>query len=312
MSETTVKVEVGQVWKDLDRRAKNRTITVAKMIDGGERVEAVITDGEGNSGKTIRLQVSRLNPKGHWRLLKNTDGSVPESGLDDDFENINEREASQMNQLVLFGTQEFVVDSVGLSKHGTMTIAGAEKTRDVLLKVHSAHQLWLGDLENAVNAAFGEEAAQVIDYEAYAKYGVSESTRKNWAWVASRVCDANRRIAQSWSHMQAVAALSTAVQRKFLEESRAEDWSVSTLKKEIASKTENSKSKLHFLLVVDCGTQARQKKMAEELEAEGLTVTLKEVTKREAKAKKAKKPKKEVTAKSKGKGKMSANRRKPG
>lgn len=302
-------VKVGQVWKDLDRRANNRTIEIHTFIDGGERVEAVITDGEGNTGKTIRLKVDRLNAKGHWRLLKEADGTVPESGLDDAFEDVNEREGDQMNQLVLFGTQEFVVDSVGLSKHGQISIAGAERTLGVLLRVHGGSQLWLGDLENIVEATFGEEAPQVIDHETYAKHGISESTRKNWAWVAKRVCDANRRIAQSWSHMQAVAALSESVQRKFLEESRAEDWSVSTLKKEIASKTENSKSKLHFMLLVDCGTQAKQQKMATSLEEEGYTVTMKEVTKRESKPKK---PKKEITAKSKGKGKMSANRRKPG
>lgn len=305
MSEQTV--EVGQVWKDLDRRANNRTVTIEKMIDEGERVEAVITDGEGNSGKTIRLQVRRLNPRGHWRLLKNADGTVPDSGFDDDVEERNEREAHPMNQLVLFGSQEFVVDSVGLSKNGDITIAGAERARDVGLTIYGGVQLWMGDLENLVEAKFGEEAAQVIDHEAYAKHGVSESTRKNWAWVAKRVPDANRRIAQSWSHMQAVAALPTAVQRKFLEESRAEDWSVSTLKKEIASKTENSKSKLHYIVTVDAQTEAKQGKIIAQLESEGFQCTAKTVIKRERKAPKEKKA---VTAKRSKTPKINQRRRK--
>lgn len=303
-------VEIGQVWKDLDRRANNRTVTIGSIIDDGDRCEAVIMDGQGNSGKTIRLKTSRLNAKGHWRLLKHADGTLPEEALDDAFEAVNDREADTMNQLVLFGTQEFMVDSIGLSKHGAMTIAGAERARDVLLKIHSAVPLWLGDLGNLVEANFGEEASQVLDAEAYGQYGISESTKKTYEWVAKRVPDENRRVAQSFGHMQAVAALRPDQQRKFLEESRANDWSVAKMKVEIASRTEDGKSKLRFLLIVDCGTEAKQTKLADELEMQGFKTTKRQSVKRDAKPKKEKK-RKEVTAKKRGPKKMSANRRVP-
>lgn len=304
-------VEVGQVWKDLDRRAKNRTITVQAIIDDGARVEAVITDGEGNTGRTIRIQVSRLNPKGHWRLLKQADGSVPETGLDDAFAAVNDREGDQLNQLVLFGNQEFIVDSVGLSKHGTLTMAGSAGALEKLLKIHSATPMWIGDMANAIKGAFGEEAHDILDHSLFERYGLSESTMKTYEWVASRVPDENRRVAQSFGHMQAVAALRPDQQRKFLEESREGDWAVSKLKVEIALRTEDGKTKLRFMLIVDAGTEAKQQKLAVDLETQGFGVTQRTGKKRDAKPKKVKKAKKEVTAKSKGKGKMSANRRRP-
>lgn len=302
-------VEVGQVWKDLDRRSNNRTIEILAKIDGGDRVEALVRDGEGNSGKTIRVKVDRLNAKGHWKLLKDVDGVVTEAGLDEAFAAINDREGDQLNQLVLFGTPEFIVDSVGLSKHGAITLAGAHQTLEVLLKIHSAIPLWIGDAVRQIEGALGEDAHQVLDHEMFEKHGISESTKKTYEWVAGRVADAERRIAQSFGHMQAVAALRPDQQRKFLEESRAEDWSVSKLKVQIASKTEEGRSKLRFFLLIDAGSEAKRDKLAERMEADGYKVVKKDIVKRAAKPKKEKKA---VTAKSKGKGKMSANRRKPG
>jgi hypothetical protein len=305
-------VAIGQVWKDLDRRANNRTIEVMAVIDDGDRVEGLVRDGFGNAGKTIRVRADRLNAKGHWRLLKQADGTVPETGLDDAFADVNDREGDALNQLVLFGTPEFIVDSVGLSKHGAITVTGGERVRNVLLKIYSGLNYWIGDHVRAIEGAFGEEASQVIDHQAYESAGISESTLKNMKWVAERVPDENRRIAPSWSHAQAVAALRPDQQRKFLEQARAEDWSVPKLKTQIAMSTEEGKSRLVYLLIVDCATEAKLEKLAGDLEREGWKIVKKDVkTKRAAKPKKEKKVK-AVTAKKKGKGKMSANRRRPG
>ncbi len=109
-----------------------------------------------------------------------------------------------------------------------------------------------------------------------------------------------------------MAALRPDQQRKFLEESRSEDWSVAKLKVEIALRTEDGKTKLRFMLIVDAGTETRQGKLAAELEAQGFQVTQRTGKKRDSKPKKPKKLKGEVTAKPKsGKGKMSSRRRKP-
>lgn len=301
-------VEVGQVYKDLNDAGK-RTVKVGQIIDDGERCEAVIMDGEGNSGKTIRLKTEKLTGP-NWRLLRNADGTVPGSGLDDAFAAVNEREADEMNQLVLFGTPEFMVDSVGLSKHGSITVGGTQRTLEVLLKIHQAVQLWIGDLINVAERTFGEEASQIIDQQTFENAGLSESSVKTYAWVASRVSDSVRRIAQSFGHCQAVAALREDQQRKFLEESRANDWSVSKLKVEVASRTEEGRSKLRFLLIIDAGTETKQEKLRTELEGQGFKVTTRQSVKREKKEKKPR-AKKEVTARArKAAPKASTRRRK--
>jgi Family of unknown function (DUF6354) len=305
----TASIEVGQVWKDLDPDQNNRTVRIENIIDGGERVEVVIEEGGANDGKTVRLSVEALQAGKRWRLVRNADGTVPESGLDDAFATVNEREGDRMNQLLLFGTPEFIVDSVGLSKHGQrITIAGAERTRDVLLKVHSGTPYYLGDLDRIVESELGEEASQVLDAEAYERFGVSDSTRKTYRWVADRVPDENRRIAPSFGHAQAVAALRPDQQRKFLEEARAEDWSVAKLKTQVAASTEEGKSRLRFLIIVDAQTEHKQAKLVEYLEGEGFKCTIRTAVKRTDK--KPKREKKQVTAKRRTGAKINQRRKK--
>jgi len=176
------------------------------------------------------------------------------------------------------------------------------------VRVHTASAFWLGDILNLGESLFGEEASQFIDHE-----DMPEATVRNLTWVAKQVPPSNRQIAPTWSHCQAVAALKPDTQKEWLEKARQEDWSVAKLKAEILKASDDSKSKLHWWLVVKVPTEAKADALEKELLGEGFEVVKHSGVKKEKKPKKKKAPKakKEVTAKKRRGSKMSSTRRKP-
>jgi hypothetical protein len=232
--------------------------------------------------------------------------SVPDPMFDDDGVEIPQQ------QIVAVGPA-FVLDPHSLfNPTGRKpTFEECENAAKSLQKVHNSLAWWLGDLIGITESLFSEEASQIIDAENF-----SESTVRVYRYVAKQVPPKNRTYAQSFSHAQVVAPLKADEQRKWLERSRQEDWSVAKLKTELLASTEGCKSKLKFLLIVDAGTETRQGKLAETLEADGFKVIKKSAVKREKAEKKPKAKKREkkgpVTAKRLGgRTKMSASRRVP-
>lgn len=177
-------------------------------------------------------------------------------------------------------------------------------------------QFWIGDMVNLGESLYGEEAAQHIDHERF-----SEETVRSCAFVAKKVAPNERQYAQSFSHCQVVATLKPAEQRKWLEKSRQEGWSVGKLRTEILKATEGGEAQLRFMLLVDCTTEAKQNSLEKDLTNEGYRCIKKSGVKRKKKVEKARKPKGEkkpkkekkgpVTAKKRRVTKMSARRRPP-
>lgn len=202
-------------------------------------------------------------------------------------------------QLVLIGDC-FMLDSVGLSvRPGTEpTVQASERTVDSFSKVDKGLHFYLGDFANLLEPY--EWGSQVLD----ASCGFSLETIRKDAYVAKRVGDANRRIAQSHGHAVVVAALTPEKQREWLEKSHESDWSVAKLKAEIAASADGERKTLIHVLVVDCKTEAQQAKLAAKLEAEGFKCTVRTAIKRQKKDK-------TVTAKKRKTAKMSATKRVP-
>lgn len=294
-------VQVGQIYESTDKR-RPQTVTVGDITDNG--TVAVVT--ESKTGKTAKLQASRLTPKGHWRLVTKSDGgAVLEDPALADEPAFAGDDAVMSNQLVAVGAQ-FMLDSVGLSlPRGTKPpILSFEHAFERLGAASESINYYIGDLVNLGESLYGEEAAQMIDDK-----HLDEKSVRTYAWVCKRVQDTERRVAQSFSHAQVVAALGREDQRKWLEKSRGEDWSVSKLKFEVQAASADGKSKIRYLLIVDCPSESKQNKVAEELEADGLVVLKKQAIKKVVKPKKEKKG--PVTAKRKGPTKMSATKRVP-
>lgn len=202
-------------------------------------------------------------------------------------------------QLVLIGDC-FMLDSVGLSvRPGTEpTVQASERTVDSFSKVDKGLHFYLGDFANLLEPY--EWGSQVLD----ASCGFSLETIRKDAYVAKRVPDANRRLAQSHGHAAVVAVLPPEKQREWLEKSHASDWSVAKLKAEIAASEDGDRKTLIHVLVVDCGTAVRQAKLVKQLEAEGFKCTVRTAVKRE-------KLDRVVTAKKRRANKINTRRKKP-
>ncbi len=208
-------------------------------------------------------------------------------------------------ELVVLGSN-FVVDSVALERRGpvspTLQQCGGALLR--ITKVLSGARYWRGDILNLTEGLFAEEASQVIDQE-----HLTEAEAKAEMYVAKNVKPTTRAHAQTWDHAKAVAGLKDEDQVEWLDKSRADDWSARKLSSEIASsKAEPGKTVMRFWLVVECGTEAKRDKLAEELTREGFTIKKQEKLSKVKKPKKAKKG--PITAKGKGQ-KMNTKRRPP-
>ncbi len=177
------------------------------------------------------------------------------------------------------------------------------------IKVHADRLRYLrGDLIVLAEQHLGEEASQVID----AEYIGDEKEANEDRFVSKGVAADLRMKAKSWAHARAVAHLKPKEQEKYLQLALDEDWIPSKLKNEIAAAGSSDKTALRFLLVVDVKTEAKQKEWAKKLELEGFSVTTRSSLKKEPKASKGKKGKKEVTArKRRGAPKAYTRRRTP-
>lgn len=89
---------------------------------------------------------------------------------------------------------------------------------------------WLGDL--LTYAETRAEWRERLD-QAKAVTGLAEATLHNLKYVAGKVADTEREIAQTPAHAAEVAALSPPDQRRHLAKSRDEGWTVKELRKAV-------------------------------------------------------------------------------
>ncbi len=203
--------------------------------------------------------------------------------------------------------EQLVVGTTALERRQSMTIDSVQQLDRPMRHVSSIitfGRCYRGDLMNLAETLFGEEAAQIVDSE-----HLTEAEAAAEKYVASHVKPTTRAHAQSWEHMRAVADLKDEEQAEWLDRSRAESWSAGKLANEIrASKAGEGKTVMRFWLVVECGTEARRDKLADELGPRGYTVKRQEKLSKVAKPKKARKG--PVTAQKKHKGTPKRNTRK--
>lgn len=181
-----------------------------------------------------------------------------------------------------------------------------EELASCIGKALRAGMYWAGDAANLLEDVFGEEASQFLDAEHFGDVSVLSQAQQ----VCKKVGPAQRAKAKSFGHSKAVAGLKAKDQDKYLQLALDNDWSPSKLKAEVDGIGAAAETALKFVLVVDCGTEAKQAEVKADLEKQGLAVTVRTSVK---KAPKPAKPKKEVTAKKKHSGppKMYARRRVP-
>lgn len=198
----------------------------------------------------------------------------------------------------------FIVDSVALDDRPgpPPTLAQCGTALKRLTKIMGAARYWRGDLMNLTEGLFKEEASQVVDHEL-----LDEAEAKAEMFVSKHVAPTTRAHAQSWDHARVVAALKVEKQIEWLDKSRAEDWSARKLATEIGKVANGGKTVVRYWLVVECGTEAKRDKLAEELGAKGFIVKRQEAIK---KVPKPKREKKTVTAQKKHRGAPKMNTRK--
>lgn len=200
----------------------------------------------------------------------------------------------------------FVVDSVAVGqKPGsppTLDQCGQALRR--VVKIKDAVRYWLGDLMNLTEGLFAEEASQVIDQEL-----LTEAEAREYTFVAKAVGPTVRAHAPSYEHAKAVARLKPEDQVEWLDKARGADepWSARKLQSEIAQALAEGKTIMRWWLVVECGTEAKRDKLADELGPRGYIV------KRQEKLARVKTPKRKkksvVTAQKRQKGAPKRNRR---
>lgn len=198
---------------------------------------------------------------------------------------------------------DFTIGPIGLTVKQTPTFESWAGIGDLLRTVERGIQFVIGDWCSVGEREFGERAAQVIDAKSW-----SASTVTVYRWVAAHVPPENRRTDLSFSHHMAVADCEPEMQREWLAKAAdttvtGEPWPVAKLKQEVAARTIGGT--VTYLLVVEIPDEQARERLASRLESEGLTCKRAEATRKRA-------PKAgPVTARKRGPGKMSANRRKP-
>lgn len=137
--------------------------------------------------------------------------------------------------------KHFHFTGAGLKITGRPSLALCGTFVEGLKKINESLQFAIGDAVNYAESMFGDAASQIVgaDDEVGAAVGQwSESTIRNYAWVAARVPAENRRMRElSFSHHQIVAALEPSQQKVWLERAVAGDegvaWSTSQLQKAV-------------------------------------------------------------------------------
>lgn len=291
----TPEVAIGQVWESTESRDKGRKVRVVSVSGG----YANCTGVDGNLRAT-RLDVSRMNARGHWRLVtvQGIDYTPPFS----DGESLvpyDQQRPIAVSDYLWVGSL-----SLSLAPGKKPTHEQFSKDANTLRVVNKGVAFWIGDMLNLGESLFSEEMSQHLD-----EFGLDEKSVKVYGWVAKNVPEENRRIAPTFGHAQAVAALKPPAQRKWLEKTVEGDWKIARLKMEIVKAGEGHSS-MRFFLIVDCITEARQEKLQQQLEADGFSVTVRSGLKRSKKVK-AKRGKKEVTARARRPSKMNTRRRTP-
>lgn len=183
----------------------------------------------------------------------------------------------------------FTVTRAGLRIDGKPTLADLDGLLARLRLVEQSVQFAIGDAINYAEATFGEEASQIVDAADW-----SEATVKVYRWVAEKVAPENRMLDRglTFSHHMAVAGLTPAKQRKWLEQAAGEDgkpWRVSRLK--AAMKEGGDQPVTRWWLLVECKDAEDATDLQKKLELESRTVKTLE---RRGPAAKAAKPEAEV------------------
>lgn len=193
----------------------------------------------------------------------------------------------------------FHITERGLVMNHPPSFEQAQEAAGKLKKVHESILYWIGDIAHMCEGLFHEEASQIID-----QAWIDEKTVAACRFVSEKVSPKVRALAPSWEHARAVAALPEKQQEKWLQKALDEEWIASKLKSEIQSEAVGGESKMRFLLIVDCGTEAKQDALAKSLEKDGFSTTKRAGVKKEAKPKKKLKgeKKKEITARGKKRG----------
>ncbi len=216
-----------------------------------------------------------------------------------------EENALELVPFVSFGTH-YTVNSVAITQKQGMvpTLDDCGQALRRVVKIKDAVRYWLGDLMNLTEGLFAEEASQVIDQEL-----LTDAEAREYTFVAKAVGPTVRAHAPSYEHAKAVARLTPEDQVEWLDKARGADepWSARKLQSEIAQALAEGKAVMRWWLVVECGTEAKRDKLADELGPRGYTV------KRQEKLARVKTPKQKkkaaVTAQKRQKGAPKRNRR---
>ena len=222
-----------------------------------------------------------------------------------------------MSEQLVPVSKKISLEEFGAYVQVPLTFEEAEDANAKLAKVLKRAPYWVGDTLNAIEAALGERASQLIDAEHW-----HEPTIKGYRWVCERVPPENRKVSPSFAHCQAVAALPVDTQREWLIKAATgtdgTTWTVAKLKHELLKAMANGNSKLCFWLVVQCSSEAKQTTLSAQLERDGFTVKAMSGIKRVKKPKRLKAAPKArrakpgpVTARGRRRPKMSATRRQP-
>lgn len=114
-----------------------------------------------------------------------------------------------------------------------------ERIGEILKRVESGVQWWIGDWMTYGEQRYGEKQAQALD--AHEETGRNVDTLRNYQWVAEHVPVVRRLTTLSWSHHQAIAALKPKEQVVWLERAQAEGLSYRELRREV-DKSERAKN----------------------------------------------------------------------
>lgn len=118
-----------------------------------------------------------------------------------------------MTKIALLDTNNFHYTKQGLMVHGIPTFADCEEQLTILRTVSNAAQLWIGDLLNYMEGAFGEEYAQVLDALDYSAGSMANMKSVAKAFPPSR----RREQAIPFSYYQAVQGLPVDEQESLLD-----------------------------------------------------------------------------------------------
>ena len=162
----------------------------------------------------------------------------------------------------------FSVSVNGLVVDGNPKIEVAEVMGLTLRTAERGIQFAIGDFINWAEDAYGEEAAQIIDYSD----GWNEKTCNVYRWVAKRIARNDRRMDRlGIKHHIIVAALAPQSQRKWLTAASADDeeqaWTVAKLKKEMEESGEDLP--VTFWVIVSCVDVPDQTALMSSLTSQG-------------------------------------------